>query len=104
MVYLFSYPNLAWIFGSIIFFILLGKTVFGWVFISASKSGLVEKKWSLRGDLPMGRIIATNGEAGVQADLLAPGLHFWKWWWCCFSRETGLTFIGSNSFGTKHLR
>ncbi|MBP9838463.1 MAG: flotillin family protein [Proteobacteria bacterium] len=71
----------VWFFAGILFFVALGKTVFGWIFISASKSGLVEKKWSLRGDLPMGRIIATNGEAGIQAELLAPGLHFWKWWW-----------------------
>ena len=99
MVYLFSYPNLAWIFGSIIFFILLGKTVFGWVFISASKSGLVEKKWSLRGDLPIGRIIATNGEAGVQADLLAPGLHFWKWWWMYSIEQIDAILIPTGKIG-----
>ena len=80
-----SMPAGSWTLGYVIigltFFVLMGKTVLGWVFISPSKSGLVEKKWSLRGDLPNGRIIATQGEAGIQAELLAPGLHFWKWWW-----------------------
>lgn len=76
-----SLPWWAWTLIAIVVTALLVKTVLGWVFIPASKSGLVEKKWSLKGDLPMGRIIATRGEAGIQADLLPPGLHFFKWWW-----------------------
>ncbi len=65
----------------------LSKTVLGWVFIAPSKSGLVEKKWSLGADLPIGRIIATNGEAGLQAELLAPGLSWFKWWWMYSIKE-----------------
>lgn len=71
---------LYWI-GIPILFLLASKSILGWVFISPSKSGLVEKKWSFNGDLPNGKIIATKGEAGIQADILAPGLHFFKWWW-----------------------
>ena len=78
-------PSWGWvvlyIFVGLAIFMIGGKTIFGWVFISPSQSGLVEKKWSLLGDMPNGRIIATKGEAGVQAELLPPGLHFWKWWW-----------------------
>ena len=78
-------PSGSWTVGytvlGLTLFILLGKTILGWVLISPSKSGLVEKKWSLLGEMPNGRIIAIKGEAGIQADLLAPGLHFWKWWW-----------------------
>ncbi len=78
-------PGWAFTTGAIIFgiilFLLLGKTVIGWVFISPTKSGLVEKKWSLLGKLSNGRLIATNGEAGIQGELLPPGLHLWKWWW-----------------------
>ncbi|MFM1999906.1 MAG: hypothetical protein RL204_1853, partial [Bacteroidota bacterium] len=46
--------------------------------------GLVTKKFVLFGEhkeLPDGRIVATNGEAGFQAKTLAPGLYFWKWVW-----------------------
>ena len=32
-------------------------------------------------DLPDGEIVALNGEAGVQADTLAPGMHFGLWPW-----------------------
>lgn len=71
---------LMWVL-SLAVLLLLSKTILGWVFISTSKSGLVSKKWSTKGDLPMGKIIATKGEAGIQADLLPPGLHWFKWWW-----------------------
>lgn len=74
-------PSWGWVILVIFGALVASKTVLGWVFVPTSKSGLVEKKWSLNGDLPMGRIIATQGEAGIQADLLAPGLHFFKWWW-----------------------
>lgn len=84
-VLLMQMPAWGWPVIYFLLFLIIGalasKTFLGWVFISPSKSGLVEKKWSLKGDLPVGKIIATNGEAGVQAELLAPGLHWFKWWW-----------------------
>jgi uncharacterized membrane protein YqiK len=56
----------------------------GVVIVPEDKIGLVTKKFALFGpnrELPSGRIIALNGEAGFQADTLAPGLYFWKWIW-----------------------
>lgn len=38
--------------------------------------GVVEKLWSSDGSVAEGRIIALNGEAGYQADLLRGGFHF----------------------------
>ncbi len=46
-------------------------------FISERESGLVIKRFGPQ--LPDGRIVATRGEAGYQADLLPPGLHFPIW-------------------------
>lgn len=57
---------------------------FGMVIIPEDRIGLVTKKFVLFGEhreLPDGRIIALNGEAGFQAQTLAPGLYFWKWVW-----------------------
>src|SRR5215831_21164078 len=55
------------------------------VFIVPEDSiGIVTKKFVLIGEnktLPDGRIIALKGEAGIQADTLAPGLHWWLWPW-----------------------
>jgi uncharacterized membrane protein YqiK len=58
--------------------------LFGIVIVPEDKIGLVTKSFVLFGDkkeLPEGRIIATEGEAGFQAQTLAPGLHFWLWPW-----------------------
>lgn len=60
------------------------RFIFGMVIVPEDRIGLVTKKFVLFGDnkeLPDGRIIATNGEAGFQAKTLAPGLYFWMWVW-----------------------
>ncbi len=56
--------------------------LFLWVstrFIREDESGLVIKRFGPR--LPSGRIVAMNGEAGYQAKMLNPGLHFPMWRW-----------------------
>jgi uncharacterized membrane protein YqiK len=58
--------------------------VFGVVIIPEDSIGIVNKKFVIFGKnrtLPDGAIIALHGEAGLQADSLAPGLHFWLWPW-----------------------
>ncbi len=56
--------------------------LFLWVsvrFIREDQSGLVIKRFGPR--LPAGRIVALNGEAGYQARMLNPGVHFPMWRW-----------------------
>lgn len=48
----------------------------GVVYIPHTSVGIIEKLWSTRGSLADGRIIAGNGEAGIQSHLLRGGLHF----------------------------
>jgi uncharacterized membrane protein YqiK len=58
--------------------------VFGVVMVPEDSAGIVNKKYVVVGQhrtLPAGAIIALNGEAGLQADALAPGLHFGLWPW-----------------------
>jgi uncharacterized membrane protein YqiK len=58
--------------------------LFGMVIIPDNSIGLVTKKFVLFGadrELPPGKIIALKGEAGHQADTLAPGLKFGFWPW-----------------------
>src|SRR5437660_1425594 len=50
-------------------------------YISNDRVGVVEKLWSPKGSVTEGRIIALNGEAGYQADLLRGGFHFGYWRW-----------------------
>jgi uncharacterized membrane protein YqiK len=56
--------------------------LFGVVLIPQSSVGIVDKRYAVLGKsrtLAAGQIVALNGEAGVQADTLAPGLHFFLW-------------------------
>lgn len=75
-----------WIFLLIILIVAyrLFLRFFGIVIIPEDSIGIVNKKFVIVGKhrtLPDGAIIALNGEAGYQADTLAPGLHFWLWPW-----------------------
>lgn len=58
----------------------IGPLVFGAVLIRERQVGLVVKKFGRR-SLPPGGLIALGGEAGYQADTLAPGLHFGYYRW-----------------------
>jgi uncharacterized membrane protein YqiK len=58
----------------------IGPLVLGSVFIRERQVGIVIKKWGSR-SLPPGRLIAVGGEAGYQAETLAPGLHFGFFRW-----------------------
>jgi len=54
------------------------------VIVPENRIGLVTKKFVLMGSnrkLPDGRILATRGEAGIQARSLAPGLYWMMWPW-----------------------
>ncbi|MEN9611032.1 MAG: hypothetical protein RLZZ628_1846 [Bacteroidota bacterium] len=76
--------------------------LFGIIIIPEDKTGLVTKKFVLFGDkkeLPSGRIIATEGEAGFQAQVLAPGIYFWKWIWQYEITLQPLTIIPSGQIG-----
>ncbi|NEN91484.1 MAG: hypothetical protein F6K48_22295 [Okeania sp. SIO3H1] len=48
------------------------------IWIGNDEIGIVNKKWAFNPSLrlPPGRIIALNGEPGIQAKILGPGLHF----------------------------
>jgi hypothetical protein len=56
--------------------------LFGIVILPQDSVGVINKKFVLFGphrSLPDGSIIALHGEAGIQADTLAPGIHFGYW-------------------------
>jgi uncharacterized membrane protein YqiK len=59
--------------------VMLFSLLFGVVVIGEQESGLVIKRYGRA--LPPGRIIAVEGEAGYQAQMLPPGWHFPLWSW-----------------------
>lgn len=58
----------------------LSPVLLGVALIRETEVGVVVKKFASR-SLPAGQFIALEGEAGYQADTLAPGLHFGLWFW-----------------------
>ena len=60
--------------------LILGYFLLGITYIGERQVGIVVKRFGLR-NLPPGHIIALRGEAGIQADTLSPGLHFFYWFW-----------------------
>ena len=81
------YSSWLWLVAGIVILIVFFRPILqlmGVVIIPEDRIGLVTKKFVLFGqhkELPSGRIIAMNGEAGFQSQTLAPGLYFWKWIW-----------------------
>lgn len=67
----------------LLFYKFILRVFFGVVIVPEDKIGLVTKKFVLIGkqQLPEGRIVATEGEAGFQAQTLPPGIYFGKWIW-----------------------
>lgn len=64
----------------------------GMKFIREREVGIVVKRFGMR-NLPAGQIIALRGEAGIQADVLSPGLHFFYWFWQYSVSRTGLVEV-----------
>lgn len=80
--------------------------LFGVVLISEDAVGIVNKKFAIFGKttLPDGALIALNKEAGIQADTLAPGVHFWLWPWQFEVKHQLFTTIPEGSIGIVESR
>lgn len=86
----------------ILFYKFTLRAFFGMIIIPEDKIGLVTKKFVLFGankSLPDGKIIALNGEAGFQADTLAPGLYWGYWVWQFSIQQSDLTVIPKGKIG-----
>jgi uncharacterized membrane protein YqiK len=68
------------LFLTLLVLLLLAKSLLGIVVIGEMQVGIVAKKFARR-SLAAGRLVALEGEAGYQADTLAPGWHFGLWPW-----------------------
>jgi len=78
------------------------RVFFGMVIVPEDRIGLVTKKFVLFGEdksLPDSRIVATKGEAGFQAQTLAPGLYWMKWIWQYSIDMTPFTIIPEGRVG-----
>jgi uncharacterized membrane protein YqiK len=81
--------------------------IFGVIIIPKNTIGIVNKKFVLFGSdktLPDGEIIALKGEAGIQADTLPPGIHFWRWPWQYSIQSQEFVTIDPGKIGVVEAR
>jgi uncharacterized membrane protein YqiK len=95
-----------WWIGALVVCVVMYKFIlrvfFGLVIVPEDKIGLVTKKFVLFGEhkeLTGDRIIAVNGEAGFQAEMLSPGLHWWMWPWQYSVDMQGFVVIPEGNIG-----
>jgi uncharacterized membrane protein YqiK len=94
-------PGWIWIIGSgVLLVIFLPKIgwIVGLISVGESEAGIVTKKFSTK-NLPPGRLIALNGEAGLQADPLPPGWHFGYFPWQYSIRKESVVTIPQDEIG-----
>jgi uncharacterized membrane protein YqiK len=85
----------------LLFYKFILRVFFGVVIVPEDRIGLVTKKFVLFGkqQLPEGRILATEGEAGFQAQTLPPGIYFAKWIWQYEITFQAFTIIPTGKLG-----
>ncbi len=93
---------MLWIF--VIVMPLLIVWLAGLRYIPHNKVGVVEKMWSTSGSLAEGRILALNGEAGFQADLLRGGLHLFYFPWQYRIHKQPLVVVAESRIGYVYAR
>src|SRR4029450_11483418 len=66
--------------------------------VDAREIAIKERRY-LGAKMPPGRVVATEGEVGIQADVLKPGLHLIKWTFEKVIRKFPLIEIGPDEMG-----
>src|SRR5215475_9612745 len=66
--------------------------------VGAREIAIKERRY-LGAKMPPGRVVATEGEVGIQADVLKPGLHLIKYPFECVVRKVPLIEIGPDELG-----
>src|ERR687883_1396923 len=84
--------------GFIAFIILLWIVRRIFVNVGAREIAIKERRYFGR-RMPPGRVVATEGEVGIQADVLKPGLHLIKWPFEKVVSKVRLIEIGSDELG-----
>jgi uncharacterized membrane protein YqiK len=76
----------------------------GFRYIPHNRVGIVEKLWSRRGSLTNGQIVALEGEAGFQAQLLRGGVHAGYFPWQYRIHKEPLVMIAESKIGYIYAR
>src|SRR5438270_3475108 len=92
---------------ALIFFLVGGRIALTLLFIELSRILVnvgareiaIKERRYFGAKMPPGRVVATEGEVGIQADVLKPGLHLIKYPFERIVRKVALIEIGSDELG-----
>src|SRR6185295_263364 len=89
-------PVLLLVIVALIVLLIIVKRIF--VNVGAREIAIKERRY-LGAKMPPGRVVATEGEVGIQADVLKPGLHLIKYPFEKIVRKVPLIEIGADEMG-----
>ncbi|HZB44635.1 MAG TPA: hypothetical protein VE360_05305, partial [Pyrinomonadaceae bacterium] len=84
--------------GGLLFIVLVVLLRSVLVNVGAKEIAIKERRY-LGAKMPPGRVVATEGEVGIQADVLKPGLHLIKWPFESVVRKVPLIEVGADELG-----
>ncbi len=84
--------------GTGAFLLFFGPTCLGFISIKEMEVGIVKKKFATKRLRP-NQLVAINGEAGIQADTLAPGWHFGYFPWQYRVTKDSVVVISQEQIG-----
>lgn len=84
--------------GFILFIVAIVLLRRWFVNVGAREIAIKERRY-FGAKMPPGRVVATEGEVGIQADVLKPGLHFVKWPFESVVHKVPLIEIGPDELG-----
>ncbi len=96
--------SFAFVVSAVAFGVLLGAWLLGVRYIPHTKVGIVEKLWASKGSLKEGRIVAAEGEAGYQTDILRGGVHAFYFPWQYRIHREPLVSIPEGKIGYIYSR
>jgi uncharacterized membrane protein YqiK len=91
-----SWPIILGVLVLLIIFLIFVKRIF--VNVGAREIAIKERRY-IGAKMPPGRVVATEGEVGIQADVLKPGLHLIKYPFEKVVRKVPLIEIGADELG-----
>jgi uncharacterized membrane protein YqiK len=96
--------SFAFVASTVVFALLLGAWLLGVRYIPHTTVGIVEKLWASKGSLKEGRIVAAEGEAGYQTDILRGGVHVFYFPWQYRIHREPLVSIPEGRIGYVYSR
>jgi uncharacterized membrane protein YqiK len=92
-------PYLIYLVVGFIALLVLVAIIRRWLVNVGAREIAIKERRYVGAKMPPGRVVATEGEVGIQADVLKPGLHFVKWPFERVVRKVPLIEVGADELG-----